>query len=259
VALGLYEAEGPDPVARCLVRVMARGSIRWSEPTRIDTRRAFDTLPRADAARTLAVLPLVRHNRPLGFLAFEASSLAPCASIALQVAAAVESVRLHAAVRSLTVTDELTGLHNRRFFESELRREADRSRRYGRDIALVMIDVDHFKAYNDSFGHRAGDEALRHVALNLVAAVQRRLDAVSRYGGEEFAVLLAETDREGALQVAGRIRRAVESSGEFLRPLTISAGVASLRGEAAEPEELVLRADRALYRAKAEGRNRVCD
>jgi diguanylate cyclase (GGDEF)-like protein len=244
-------------VAWANARLLQGDSRRWSAPVRIETRQILDTLPRGDATRRLAVLPLVRHSRPLGFLALEATTLAACASIALQLAVALESVRLHAAVRSLTVTDELTGLHNRRFFESELRREVDRSRRFGRDVALVMVDVDHFKAYNDRFGHRAGDDALRRIARHLLDAVLRRVDAVSRYGGEEFVVLLAETDVEGARCVAERIRRSVEASTDFLSPITISAGVTALRGEASDPEELVLRADRALYGAKDQGRNRV--
>jgi diguanylate cyclase (GGDEF)-like protein len=174
------------------------------------------------------------------------------------LAVALETVRLQGAVHALTLTDELTGLYNRRFFEQELRREAERSRRFGRSLALVMIDVDHFKSYNDRFGHRAGDDALRGVAACLVGAAIRRVDAVTRYGGEEFAVLLAETEAEGARLVAERIREVVAESQEFLCPLTISAGVAALHGDSAEAEALVLRADQALYRAKREGRDRVC-
>ena len=103
----------------------------------------------------------MRQGRPLGFFAFEADTLAPGAAIARQLAVALESVRLQSAVRALTFTDELTGLHNRRFFERELKRETERARRFGRSLALVLLDVDHFKAYNDTFGHRAGDDALR--------------------------------------------------------------------------------------------------
>ena len=121
----------------------------------------------------------------------------------------------------------------------------------------MLVDVDHFKAYNDTFGHRAGDEALRRVAGHLADAVPRRLDAVTRYGGEEFAVLLAETDAEGARLVAERIREAVQASTGFRRPLTISAGVATTHGDASEGESLVERADEALYRAKHDGRNCV--
>ncbi len=259
VCVALYEPEGTSPTARSRVRSMAPDSRQWSDPVLVETRRALDQrLPKADGSRTLAVLPLVRQGRPLGFLVFEAETFAPCATVARQLAVALESVRLQAEVQSLTVTDELTGLHNRRFFERELRREIDRSRRFQRQVALVMIDVDNFKGYNDTFGHRAGDEALRRVAVLLVGATHRRLDAVSRYGGEEFAALLAETDLEGALCVAERMRAAISASRDFERTITISAGVAGFCGEELDGDQLVQRADRALYQAKEEGRNRVC-
>jgi diguanylate cyclase (GGDEF)-like protein len=258
VCVALYEPDGANQVARSRVRLIAQDSRSWSQPELLETRRVLDALPPSDASRTLAVLPLVRHNRPLGFLALEAANLVPCAAIARQLAVALESVRLQAAVQTLTVTDGLTGLRNRRFFEEELRREVERSRRFKRDVSLVMIDVDHFKDYNDSFGHRAGDEALRRVATLLVGATHRRLDSVSRYGGEEFAVVLAETDLEGARCVAERMREVVAGSPDFLRPLTISAGVATSGDEGVDPEQLVVRADQALYQAKGEGRNCVC-
>jgi diguanylate cyclase (GGDEF)-like protein len=259
VCLALYEAEGPDAVAWSRVLPLAPpGTAATAEELRVETRLIrSDDLPGGDRPRCLAVLPLVRQGRPLGFFAFEATTLAPGAAVARQLAVAIESVRLQSAVRALTLTDELTGLHNRRFFERELKRETERARRFGRGLALVLIDVDHFKAYNDTFGHRAGDDALRRVAGHLADAVPRRLDAVARYGGEEFVVLLAETDAEGARLVAERIRDSLERSGGFRRPLTISAGIAASEGDDCEAESLVERADEALYQAKREGRNRV--
>jgi diguanylate cyclase (GGDEF)-like protein len=139
-----------------------------------------------------------------------------------------------------------------------LKRETERARRFGRSLALVLLDVDHFKAYNDTFGHRAGDDALRHVAGHLTEAAPRRLDAVARYGGEEFVVLLAETDAEGARLVAERIRESLAGSDQFRCRLTISAGIAATRGDDCEGEALIERADEALYQAKRDGRNRVC-
>ena len=260
VCLAVYEPAAHDPVAWSRVLLLdgerpepGGGSARL--PTRgILPFRLRDPV----APRCLAVLPLVHQERALGFVALDVDTLEPCAAIVRPLAVALETVRLQGAVRALTLTDELTGLYNRRFFEQELRREAERSRRFGRSLALVMIDVDHFKSYNDRFGHRAGDDALRGVAACLVGAAIRRVDAVTRYGGEEFAVLLAETEAEGARLVAERIREVVAESQEFLCPLTISAGVAALHGDSAEAEALVLRADQALYRAKREGRDRVC-
>jgi diguanylate cyclase (GGDEF)-like protein len=258
VCLALYEPEGQDGVAQSRVLPLAPPGAARPPEFRTETRliQAAD-LPGAGAPRCLAVLPLVRQGRPLGFFAFEATTLAPGAAIARQLAVALESVRLQSAVRALTLTDELTGLHNRRFFDRELKRETERARRFGRSLALVLLDVDHFKAYNDTFGHRAGDEALRHVAAHLADAVPRRLDAVARYGGEEFVVLLAETDAEGAWQVAERIRQSLETSHQFRSRLTVSAGIAATLGGDCEADSLIESADRALYLAKREGRNRV--
>ena len=259
VCLALYEPTAHDPVAWSRVLLLDgerpdAGGRGARQPTRgiLPSRLRDSAVPRC-----LAVLPLVHQERALGFVALDVDTLEPCAAVVRPLAVALETVRLQAAVRALTVTDELTGLFNRRFFEQELRREADRARRFGRSVALVMIDVDHFKSYNDRFGHRAGDDALRGVAACLVGAAARRVDAVTRYGGEEFAVLLSETDAEGARFVAERIREVVAEHQEFLCPLTVSAGVAALAGEEADSEALVVRADAALYSAKREGRNRV--
>jgi diguanylate cyclase (GGDEF)-like protein len=260
VCLAVYEPAAHDPVAWSRVLLLdGERPEPGSGSARLPTRGILPFRLRASVGpRCLAVLPLVHHDRALGFVALDVDTLEPCAAVARPLAVALETVRLQEAVRALTLTDDLTGLYNRRFFEQELRREAERGRRFGRSLALVMIDVDHFKSYNDRFGHRAGDDALRGVAACLVGAAARRVDAVTRYGGEEFAVLLAETEAEGARLVAERIREVVAESQEFLCPLTVSAGVTALRGDSAEAETLVLRADEALYRAKREGRNCVC-
>lgn len=257
--LALY-AGGPDsaPGSSRILLPEGDGKEPLEPGAELETRTlTFDRFLSEAAPRSLAVLPLVYRERATGIVAFATEDLAPCAAVARQLAVALESVRLQATTRALTLRDDLTGLYNRRFFESELQREVERSRRFGHDVALVMMDLDRFKAYNDSFGHRAGDEALRRVAACLVASAHRRGDAIIRYGGEEFAVLLPQTHLEGARQVAERFRRAVADCGDLRRPLTVSAGVAALRGEACEGERLVLEADQALYQAKSDGRNRV--
>jgi diguanylate cyclase (GGDEF)-like protein len=260
--LAVYEPEAQDPVALCRVLLPGPAGSRGKErgaSAREETRRlTCEGLLHDSAPTCLAVLPLVHKDQSSGFVAFLTETLDPCGAVARQLAVALESVRLQETVRALTLRDDLTGLYNRRFFEAELRREVERSRRFRHAVALVMLDLDHFKDYNDDFGHRAGDEALRRVARCLLSSTHRRLDAIVRYGGEEFALLLAETDLEGARQVAERFRDAVAGCREFLRPLTVSAGVASLRGEACDAERLVLESDRALYQAKREGRDRVC-
>ncbi len=166
-------------------------------------------------------------------------------------------------LRRLTLIDELTGIGNRRAFESTLSRLHDHSRRYRRALSVVMIDIDRFKAYNDTLGHRAGDEALKQVA-RLIGSGTRSADLAFRYGGEEFVCLLPETDEHGGLVVAERLRRTVEDAA-LPHPgtaaggvVTISCGIATLEpGGALSQDALVRTADEALYAAKRAGRNRV--
>jgi diguanylate cyclase (GGDEF)-like protein len=164
-------------------------------------------------------------------------------------------------LKRLANTDVLTGLANRRRFMEVLEAEIDRAQRYDRPLSLLLVDLDHFKDVNDTHGHTGGDEVLRAVA-DVLAAVCRDVDLAARIGGEEFAILLPETDARGAEHVAERARgRIAEShhrapSGAGFR-ITASAGVASLGREVTSAEGLLQAADDALYRAKGEGRNRV--
>ncbi|MFA6958139.1 MAG: diguanylate cyclase [Thermoanaerobaculia bacterium] len=167
-------------------------------------------------------------------------------------------------LEDISRVDSLTKIANRREFDRVLEREWGRCQRDGATIALVFVDVDHFKSYNDTYGHQQGDEALRRVAAVLHEAGRRPTDIVSRYGGEEFAIVLSGTDAASALEIAGELRREVESlaiphGGELAwRLLTISIGVAAMvPSTGADAITLVELADKALYRAKREGRNRV--
>lgn len=160
--------------------------------------------------------------------------------------------------------DYLTGLYNRRYLDERLAREIARARREGETLAVCMVDVDYFKAYNDRLGHLAGDDCLRAVAQALAEQVTRPGDLVSRYGGEEFVVVLAATDESGARLVADRIRAAVEALGlphpeAPLGVVTVSAGAVACRPAAELPDvaSLLRSADQALYAAKRAGRNRV--
>lgn len=162
----------------------------------------------------------------------------------------------------LAQTDGLTELHNYRFFQQRLSIELNRAHRFNRPLSLIMLDLDYFKAYNDVFGHQAGDQALRQLAL-LLRHSSRSYDLVARYGGDEFAIILPETGKKIAIEVAKRILAAVEQSsiqgsqrsldGRF----TVSLGISSFPDDATEPDELIRRADLALYLAKTGGRNRV--
>jgi diguanylate cyclase (GGDEF)-like protein len=163
--------------------------------------------------------------------------------------------------RLLSSADPLTGVYNRRFFDDYVTAEAQRAARYGGTMAVAMIDVDHFKQFNDRFGHGAGDIALRHVARTLRLSV-RRSDIVARYGGEEFIVLFREADVRQALDLVERIRQAVQMRPHWIgdaRPVhvTVSAGVASWPEDGTALSDLLAAADRRLFVAKQAGRNRV--
>lgn len=166
----------------------------------------------------------------------------------------------HEEIFRLSTTDGLTQIFNRRYFEENLERELTRARRYGRPLALVLFDIDHFKRTNDQFGHRAGDFVLRQVA-KLVSKRARSVDVVARFGGEEFAVILPEIDAPGAEHFAEDLRNLVANRVfEFEKnsiPTQISVGIAILRDEMENGDDLVREADRCLLAAKAQGRNRV--
>jgi len=210
-----------------------------------------------DKPFNLALLPLFFQDESLGYVAFDGKDLRPLATVAVQLASAIKSAQLHNQVLELSLTDGLTEVYNRRYFEILLRKESERSQRYQRNLAIVMIDIDRFKEYNDRFGHLAGDEALRLVARSIGNGARRGLDVVTRYGGDEFVVILAETEGEGARIVAENIQSQVRAETRLRSQLTISLGIASLRGDQVDGQKLVGQADRALYQAKHLGRNRA--
>jgi len=163
-------------------------------------------------------------------------------------------------LRHMAVTDELTGLVNRRCFVESARKEIERCRRFGHDLAFIMIDADRFKNVNDNYGHGVGDDVLRMIASTTAESL-RAVDVLARIGGEEFAVLLPQTGPDGAALVAERIRKGIEDQsvacarGEVR--ITVSLGLAMLARDMKQLEDLMKAGDEALYRAKANGRNRV--
>ena len=180
-----------------------------------------------------------------------------------QAAASVENVALHELVSQQAVTDDLTGLANKRAFRELIGRETARATRFGHDLSLVILDIDDFKLVNDTFGHLQGDEVLQAVA-GAVAEESRGIDLPARYGGEEFVVALPETDSHGALEVAERIRARIELTavrlieGHDAISVTASIGVSTAPpGDAGGVEALISAADEALYEAKRRGKNRV--
>ncbi|MFL5893541.1 MAG: diguanylate cyclase [Thermoleophilaceae bacterium] len=182
--------------------------------------------------------------------------------LAGQAILSIENVDLHETVSEQAVTDELTGLFNVRQFHERLEGEIERADRFGTPLSLVMLDIDKFKSVNDSYGHQQGDRVLVEVA-RVMRRLSRDVDLPARYGGEEMAVVLPQTDLTGAEQLAERMRIAIESmtvarlDGGGPLPITASFGVASFPGEAIDKTGLIAAADAALYRAKRGGRNRV--
>jgi diguanylate cyclase (GGDEF)-like protein len=191
---------------------------------------------------------------------FDENDLRLLGAIATHAAMALRNADRYEALLEQSQRDALTGLANHGHFWSVLETEVKRAARYGRPLSLVLLDIDHFKRFNDQNGHLSGDAALAKVA-RAIAERSRAHDLAARYGGEEFAVLLPETDQPGATAFAEKIRAAVEclgvDAGDADDGLTVSVGVAGLGGRPAA-SDLVAAADARLYEAKAAGRNRVC-
>ena len=172
-----------------------------------------------------------------------------------------ELAEANARLAQLAVTDGLTGLYNHRHFHERLALEVERSQRSGLPLSLLMLDVDHFKQFNDAFGHPAGDEVLRQLA-RVLGDTRRANDVVARYGGEEFAVILVDTGKLVAAKVAERIRERVathdfSNAAHRAGQIGVSIGVASFPDDGRDAEALVRAADTALYAGKRAGRNRV--
>ncbi len=229
---------------------------------------------RKHALGSVALLPLVRHGSLIGSLHFgsvdpkrytEDQGTAFLERLAAVVAVSIDSALSHDRLKRIGLTDALTGVHNRRYFERRCAIDAEQARRHGQELSAMFIDIDHFKRVNDTHGHQAGDDVLRNVA-NAIQEGLRAGDTFARYGGEEFVVLCPHTDSRAAETVAERIRSSLEQrtfrlqSGREIR-VTISIGIATMPTDNDETEKAVRvmlsLADQALYQAKNDGRNRV--
>jgi diguanylate cyclase (GGDEF)-like protein len=203
------------------------------------------------------VISVARDERP-----FDRGERDLFAYLARQAGVSIENVGLHEQVQRQALTDELTGLFNHRRFVEALAAETERARRFGQPVGLVMLDLDDFKAVNDTYGHQQGDQVLREVA-DLMRKYSREIDAPARYGGEELAVVLPQTDLEGAHQLAERLRTGIAGlaipliAGGGQMRVTASLGVASLPENAQGPDPLIAAADAALYEAKRTGKNKT--
>jgi diguanylate cyclase (GGDEF)-like protein len=217
--------------------------------------------------------PLVSQGETIGLLYIEAVSPAAGRAaddtpanhdidiFAENISLAMGNQRLRESLRSQSIRDPLTGLFNRRYLEETLELDLSRARRSGSAVSVVMGDADHFKKFNDGFGHDAGDLVLRRIAEVMRANI-RKGDLACRYGGEEFIIVLHAADTSEAAGRAEIIRRAIESMevtfrGQALGSVTISLGVATFPGHADDGAALISTADAAMYAAKRSGRNRV--
>jgi diguanylate cyclase (GGDEF)-like protein len=233
-----------------------------------------DQLLDATGAASVLVIPLFVRNRVLGSLqlfgerpdSFSREDAQLLWILSLVAESMLARDYSNETLLRFAFTDFLTGLKTRGYFEQQLDMELARAERRGTPIALIMIDIDHFKRLNDTRGHHAGDLVLRDLASILTRDL-REVDTAARYGGEEFILLLPETDQQGARLVAHRMRSAVEQAnfftgtpgrtGDPIEHVTISIGVALFPAEARSKRDLLDAADAALYEAKARGRNRV--
>lgn len=180
--------------------------------------------------------------------------------IAHAVGIAINNSKAYSHALREAIHDDLTGLHNRRYFNERLLDEVDRAKRYGNEISLLIGDIDLFKNINDTYGHPVGDDVLTLVGRMLRSKL-RKTDIVARYGGEEFAIILLNTDKDKSVEIAENLRQAIAAAvlpGQETIRMTISFGVASFGKDAQTFEGLINSADKALYHAKAQGRDRVC-
>lgn len=215
-------------------------------------------------ARNIAVFPMTAEGKPVGVIAVEHPGRTSrierrvvdmVQQFATHAALAMENASLYQVIQKQAETDALTGIPNRRTFESTLEREMSRAARNGEQVTLAMFDIDHFKALNDTYGHQTGDDVLKKVATAL-AVTCRDFDTPARYGGEEFTVILPACSSKESLMVAERLRTAIAEI-EAETPITVSAGVATFPTHASDLHTLIKAADEALYESKRAGRDRV--
>lgn len=217
------------------------------------------TVPMNSRGRTIGVL----NAESVDVGAFEEKDEKILSILAGSAAMALENARLHKQLEDLSTTDELTGVHNYRYFAERLKEEQRRTRRYDQPLSLIMIDIDWFKSCNDTYGHQAGNLVLKGLA-GVIRGIVRDTDVVSRYGGEEFIVILPQTTADDAHEIGERIRSEVERtefSEEGLLPslrVTVSIGISTYPDNGGTADNLVEMVDKALYRAKGSGKNVVC-
>jgi diguanylate cyclase (GGDEF)-like protein/PAS domain S-box-containing protein len=268
-----FPSESRFPPSGCWA--LRRGQAYWSEYPRHDVicshiknpvKGSYLCVPLVAQGETLGVLHVEYHHGDSvteidNWESWKATQERLCVAVAGQIGLSLASLRLRETLREQSIRDPLTGLFNRRFMQESLNRELLRSKRKKLPLSIVFLDLDHFKRFNDTFGHDAGDKVLRSVAETLKAHY-RADDVVCRYGGEEFAIILPESTSEEAAKRSDGLREKIRQvrirhEGKMLDGITLSMGVAAYPEHASDEEELLRLADSALYQSKSGGRDRI--
>jgi len=250
-------------------RVLSSGEILYIGDT-AETPFFNNPIALEEGIRSLICVPLVVQKRTVGVLylddfvprQFDREKLNLLSVLSSFAAMAIYNAKLHNRTKLMAITDALTGLHNHRYFHQQYPQELGRSKRYQKPLSMIMLDVDDFKKFNDSYGHACGDLVLASIG-EIITMTLRRVDFAFRYGGEEFVVLLPETKLSSAIHVAERLRERIEREtvaalkGIATHGVTVSVGVVNYPDNGDLREELFTKVDALLYRAKAEGKNRV--
>lgn len=268
-------------IARSSVWTLRRGGftagiLNSREPTIISDIEKMDPkevnhLLLEEGIKSLIATPLRVHNKTLGILylddykarEFKHREIAILNLLATQATLAIDKMHLLERAEYLAITDELTGLYNHRYFSNALSNEVYRASRYGHPLSVIMMDIDNFKKYNDTYGHPLGNFVLSFMSEIFKNNI-RNTDTVARYGGEEFVIVSPENNKEEALILAERIRKDVEKlcrpevNNGIAAPVTLSLGIASFPADAEGEEGIITKADEALYKAKKNGKNRIC-
>jgi diguanylate cyclase (GGDEF)-like protein len=250
-------------------RVIASGKSIYIEDT-LDATTLGDVVHfgHPEEVRSALAVPMRLRGKTIGMLstqsyqprAYTPDDQSLLEMLASYAAIALDNARLFLDIQQLAITDSLTAIYNRRHLFELGRREFYRARRFNRPLSVIMLDVDHFKEINDAFGHAVGDAVL-HKLAQLLKSQTREIDIVGRYGGEEFVIVLTETNLQAAREIAERLRKRIFDTfyvaGEEAIPLTVSMGIASISLKTPHFPSIIARADNALYAAKQGGRNRV--
>jgi len=246
--------------------------INMGEPVRVnDLSARSDYAPLLKSARSVMLVPMETHGKTTGLLSAESPRAGAfvdqdeqfLAVLGRSAAMALENSILHRRTEELTIIDDLTGVYNYRYFAAKIEEEKRRASRYNQPLALIMIDIDWFKRFNDNYGHEVGNQVLIGLS-SVIKSCVRDVDILCRYGGEEFIIILPQTMEREAMRIAERIRSEVESA-EFgggggipALKLTVSVGITSFPENRRAEDEIINAVDQALYRAKGSGKNTVC-